>query len=137
MVHSLYTFKCNKSLSHKSIGGFIPNQYYGNYWWQWLALCMAAQATPNHLIYACSGLGLSISINEKSSSLIWDKQESTYRILKCKKTELELAWNETAKSFKGLKGKIHAQDEVESPLKAWENVKLNTLQIKTHSYTTY
>ena len=35
----------------------------------------------------------------------------------------------------GLKGKIHAQDEAESPLKAWENVKLNILQIKTHTYT--
>ena len=46
-----------------------------------------------------------------------DKQETTYRSLKCKETELELSRNETAKQFKGWNGESHAQEEAERSVK--------------------
>ena len=57
---------------------------------------------------------------------MWDKQVTTYRSLKCKKTELELSQNETEKQFKGFKGKIYAQEEeerfVKVFVKCWSNI---------------
>ena len=58
-----------------------------------------------------------MSTNEDSSLPMRDIQETTYRSLKYKETELELSQNETAKQFKGWNGESHPQEEVERSVK--------------------
>ena len=58
-----------------------------------------------------------MSTNEDSSLPMRDIQETTYRSLKYKETELELSQNETAKQFKGWNRESHPQEEVERSVK--------------------
>ena len=58
------------------------------------------------------------STNEDSSLPMQDKQETTYRSLKCKETELELSRNETANNLKGGMEKVMPKKKRKGLLKS-------------------